>query len=454
MERYADFKWLSPYVRRHWGSLLAVIALAAVTSALAAAQPYLSKLVIDDGLIGRHFEALVALCLTIVALAAGGFAVGAVNRWQYVRVSGRILFELREDVYAHILRLSPRFFRIRPVGDLITRLDGDVAEIQRFSVDSLLAIVNAVLLLVFAAAVMVGMSPKLALVAAGTIPLHLLLRHWARSYVADSTRAVREGRAEVTQFLVETLGMAKAVQSAGAEDRERERLAELNRGLLHRLVRQQLVGYAVGSLSSVLSHATTALVFIFGGWQVIHGSLSIGTLVAFTAYLARGTGSATSLMGLYTAYQRVGVSLKRVGELLEVEPMRPLRGPWRPVPAEAPGRIRFDGVSFRYPGADGALFDNLTLDIVPGEKVVVYGESRRWLTCCAAFSSRTWAGYYSIPSPSPSTTSVRCGVICQSWRRTRSSSAARSWRTSAMATSTPRSAASSRRRSRPESRHS
>lgn len=375
MKRYADFGWLSPYVRRHWGALLGVIGLAAITSALAAAQPYLSKLVIDEGLIGRHFATLVTLCLTIVALAAGGFAVGALNRWQYVRVSGRILFELREDVYAHILRLSPQFFRCRPVGDLITRLDGDVAEIQRFSVDSLLAIVNAVLLLVFAAAVMVGMSPKLALVAAGTIPLHLMLRHWARSYVADSTRAVREGRADVTQFLVETLGMAKAVQGAGAEDRERERLAELNRGLLHRLIRQQLIGYAVGSLSSVLSHATTALVFIFGGWQVIHGSLSIGTLVAFTAYLSRGTGSATSLMGLYTAYQRAGVSLRRVGELLEVEPMRPLHGSWQPLPAAAPGHIRIDGMSFRYPGADGALLDNLTLDIIPGAKVVVYGES-------------------------------------------------------------------------------
>ncbi|HVS76332.1 MAG TPA: ATP-binding cassette domain-containing protein, partial [Steroidobacteraceae bacterium] len=185
----------------------------------------------------------------------------------------------------------------------------------------------------------------------------------------------REGRAEVTEFLVETLGMAKAVQSAGAEDHERRRLGELNRGLLHRLIRQQLVGYAVGSMSSVLSHLTTAAVFILGGWQVIHGSLSVGTLVAFTAYLARGTGSATSLMGLYTAYQRVGVSLKRVGELLEAEPMRPLRGPSQPLAAGAPGRIRFDCVSFRYPGAESVLLDNLSLEVGSGEKLVLYGES-------------------------------------------------------------------------------
>lgn len=368
------FAWLWPYLRRHRGSMLGVMALATATSALAAAQPYLSKLVIDDGLIGRRFGALVALCAAIVALAACGFALGALNRLVYVRLSGQILFAIREDIYAHILKLPPRFFRVRPVGDLVTRLDGDVAEIQRFSVDSLLAFVNVALLLVFSAAVMVAMSPDLTLVAVCTLPLHLLLRYRARRHVADTTREVREWRGVIAHFLVETLAAAKAVQSAAAERWERDRFGDLNRGLLHRLVRQQLVGYAIGALSSLLSHATTAVVFIFGGWQAIHGSLSVGTLVAFTAYLARGTGSTASLMGLYTAYQRVGVSLDRVKELREAQPMRPDRVPSRFLTAQT-GRIRFHEVSFRYPDAERVLFEDLTLEIAPGTKVVLFGES-------------------------------------------------------------------------------
>ncbi len=124
-------------------ALLGVGLLAALISALSTALPYLSKLIIDDGLIGRRFDLLVELCGAIVALAAVCFLLGAINRLQYVRMSGRILFALREDVYAHLLKLSPEFFRNRPVGDLVTRLDGDVAEVQRFSTDTLLAFVNA-----------------------------------------------------------------------------------------------------------------------------------------------------------------------------------------------------------------------------------------------------------------------------------------------------------------------
>jgi ATP-binding cassette, subfamily B, bacterial len=369
-----ELAWVWPYIRRRWRSILGVMALAAITSALSAAQPYLSKLVIDGSLIGRHFGLLVELCATIVALAACGFALGALNRLLYVRLSGKILFAIREDVYAHILKLPPRFFRVRPVGDIVTRLDGDVAEIQRFSTDSALAVVNAVLLLIFSVAIMATMSLDLTVVAACMLPLQLILRYRARRHVAQSTRDVREYRGGITHFLVETLGAAKAVQSAGAEHWEHDRLATLNEGLLRRLVREQLVGYTVGALSGVLSHLTTAVVFIFGGWQVIHGSLSVGTLVAFTAYMARGTGSATSLMGLYTAYQRAGVSLKRVQELRDAEPMRARSGGSRTLDAHS-GPICFRNVSFRYPAGERVLFDELTLDIASGSKVVLFGES-------------------------------------------------------------------------------
>ncbi|MHB1872510.1 MAG: ABC transporter ATP-binding protein, partial [Steroidobacteraceae bacterium] len=332
--------------------------------------------VIDQGLIGRHFGVLLKACLAIVAIAAAGFGLGAVNRWLYLRLSGGVLFELREDIYAHLLRLSPRFFRARSVGDLVNRLDGDVGEVQRFSVDSLLAFVNAVLLLVFALAVMVAMSPLLSVIAVGMVPVHFLVRHASRRYVADSTREVRESRGIVTQFLVETLGAVKWVQSAVAERWERQRLNTLNRGLLRRLVRQQLVGYAVGTLSSLLSHLTTALVFIVGGWQVIHGRLTVGTLVAFTAYMMRGTGSATSLLGLYTAYQRANVSLVRVRELLaEQPPVRAAAGQGRRLAPGAPAHLRLRDVQFRHPDGVSAVLAGVSFEIAAGSKVVLCGES-------------------------------------------------------------------------------
>lgn len=367
--------WLAPYVRRHAGALASVVALATLSSLMAVAQPYLSKLVIDEGLIGRHFDVLVRLCCAMVALAAVGFALGALNRWLYVRASGQILFSLREAVYAHLLDLPPEFFRRRSVGDLVTRLDGDVAEVQRFSTDTLLAFFNGVLLLVASAAIMTTLSPTLTLIAACTLPLQLWIRHWARGYVADATRAVREQTSRVAGFFVETLGSAKVVQAAAAEKWERARLVELNSGLLTRIVRQQLVGYTVGGMSGLLSHATTAAVFIAGGWGVMHGSLTVGTLVAFVAYLTRGTGSAASLMNLYTAYQRAAVSLRRVRELLDATPVVSRTGGARMLDSSAPGRATFEAVHFKPPERARALFAGLSLDIAAGSKLVLYGDS-------------------------------------------------------------------------------
>lgn len=349
--------------------------LATLTSLLSTAQPYLSKLIIDQGLIGRRFDLLVWLCGAIVALAAIGFVLGGLNRWQYVRISGRILFTLREDVYRHLLRLSPDFFRERSVGDLVTRLDGDVAEVQRFSVDTLLAFTNSLLLLVATAAIMVALSWELALVAACVLPLQLLLRHQTRPHVAGTARAVREQAGRLTHFLVETLGSAKAVQAVAAERWEQDRLKDLHRSFLSRLVSQQLVGYATGGMSSLLSHASTAAVFIVGGYRVMHGSLTVGTLVAFTAYMARGTGSAVSMLNLYTAYQRATVSLHRVRQLLDTPPVQQRGDSERVLESHAAGRLTFDRVRLHRAGATRPLIDELSIDIAPGSKVVLYGES-------------------------------------------------------------------------------
>lgn len=354
---------------------MAVISLATLSSLLAVAQPYLSKLIIDEGLIARRLDVLIGLCGAIVVLALVGFALGALNRWLYVRTSASILFALRENVYAHLLKLPPEFFRQRSVGDLVTRLDGDVAEVQRFSIDTLLAFVNGVLMLVASAAIMIALSPLLTLIAAGALPLQLWVRRMARDYVADATRAVREQTGRVAGFFVETLGAAKAVQSAAAESWEQQRLGGLNETLLARLVRQQLVGYTVGGASGLLSHATTAAVFIAGGVQVMHGALTVGTLVAFTAYLTRGTGSAASLMNLYTAYQRAAVSLGRVRELLDARPTDHRRGDGRLLEADSPGHVSFEAIRYQPPHRELPLFTDLSLDIPSGVKWVLCGDS-------------------------------------------------------------------------------
>ena len=368
-----------PYVRRQMPALATVIGLAALASVLSIGLPYLSKLIIDRGLIGRNFPLLLELCGAVLALACLSFLVGGLNRWLYVRASGRILFALREDVYAHLLALPPEFYRRRATGDLVTRLDGDVAEIQRFSTDTLLAFINGALLLVATAAIMIALSWPLALLAAAVLPVQLALRHCARPLIADRTRAVREQASGIAQFLFETLSAVKAIQGLVAERWEQARLKALNDAYLSRLLSQQLISYAIGGISALLSHAATAAVFVYGGLRVIEGSLTVGTLVAFVAYMARGTGSAISLLNLYTAYQRAAVSLERVEELLAAE-----RGGGPAVNAGAPpprrphalsGELLLRDVSFGERVCGRPLLHGCSLHLPAGQKAVIYGAS-------------------------------------------------------------------------------
>lgn len=354
--------------------LILALLVGLLIAALSAAQPLLTRIVIDQGLIGRQFPRLVGACVGMLGLAVAGFALGGVHRVIYVRASGRALFSLRGAVYAHLLRVSPRRLARVPVGDMVSRLDGDIAEVQRFGTDAAPSFISSGLTLIIVGAVMIGLSWRLTLLVAALLPLQLLVRQYARPRIEASTRALREAAGGLSGFLVETLSGARHVQAAAAEQIEGRRLDALGHDYLGRVLRQQWVTYATGSFAAFLGHLATAGVFVLGGWYVLEGRLSVGTLVAFVAYLGRSSGSAASMAALYTGYQRARVSLARVEELLEL-PCVAESAAAISVPAAARGDLRFESVSVAANVDGRPVLDSISMDIPAGSKVVLRGAS-------------------------------------------------------------------------------
>jgi ATP-binding cassette, subfamily B, bacterial len=365
---------LWPYLRPQLGALLLALLLGFLIAALGAAQPLLTRVVIDEGLIGRRFDRLLAACLGMLVIAFTGLAIGGLHRAVYIRASGRTLFGLRRAAYAHLMHVSPRRLAQLPVGDLVTRLDGDVAEVQRFGTDSVAAFLSSFLTLCVVGAVMLGLSWRLTLLVAALLPLQLVIRHYARPRIEASTRAVRDEAGRVSGFLIETLGGARAVQGAAAEDLAERRLGALGEGYLAQVLRAQLVAYGTGSVAGFLGHIATAATFVLGGWYVLHGALSVGTLIAFAAYLGRTSGSAASLAGLYTGYQRARVSLERVHQLFAL-PVVPERPDAVALPQDARGALRFEAVTVALPREGRPVLDAVTLEIPAGSKLVLRGAS-------------------------------------------------------------------------------
>ena len=370
-----DYRWLLGFVRPHRARLLVVLLLSLIRTGLGLAQPYLSKFLIDDGLLGQRFDLVLWFCGLMVGAGLFASLLGGLNRWQYVDVSARILHALRESVFAHLLRLPPTYFSRTQGGDILARLDGDIAEVQRFAVDTLLAFVNGVLALIGALLLMLSLSLPLSLLALLLLPANALFLRFMRPRVEQQTRTVRERASAVTTFFFERLGAVKFIQSVAAEPREAGRLHELNNAFRTDTLRLQMVNYTTSAVPALFISINTALVFIIGGWYTIQGTLTVGTLIAFSAYMARATGPVQTLLGLYIAWQRAQVSLQRVQEITRLQPAVRLPDKARSLPPTACGQLHFEHVAFRYEADPKPVLKDITIALPAGKKIALAGVS-------------------------------------------------------------------------------
>ncbi|HCF1472597.1 TPA: ABC transporter ATP-binding protein [Pseudomonas aeruginosa] len=366
--------WLFSFVRPHLRAILGLLALSLSASLLVLAQPWLTKLLIDDGLLAKDFSVLLKVALAMVAVGIFSTVLAGVNRYLHTRLSGRILFALRDALYQHLQQLSPAFYGRRRIGDLLSRLDGDVAEIQRFAVDSLFSAVSSVIGLIGAIALLLTLNWKLSLIVALLIPLEVLWLRWMRRKVERHVRQLRERSADVSSFLVETLPAMKFIQAAGQQQCESTRLQQLGERYMSQLLRLQVTEFFTNAVPGTLTSLCRAGAFLLGGYWVVQGTWQLGALIAFSTYLGMAVGPVQSLLGLYVALQRMTVSLGRVMELKREpaqvsQPAQP-----RALPAGA-GDLCFENLWFGHDERAQSVLRGINAQIPGGLKVAINGVS-------------------------------------------------------------------------------
>jgi ATP-binding cassette, subfamily B, bacterial len=363
------FQYLLPY----WRRLLLVVAISLVSTATSLAIPYLSKDLIDTALIGRDPAALRRIVAWFAALGVFGFVLNVTSGLRYTRVSAEILFDMRLALYAHLQRMSPRFYARTRLGDIVARLNNDISEIQRVAAEAALAWVGNVLFLTGSLVMMVWLDWRLSVVALAVMPVSLWALVHYRRRLERRVAELRQRSADIGSFLIETLQAMTLIVSSNAQTREQRRFRRLNDAFINAVMGMQRVTYFAGGLPGVLLSIGSAIVFLYGGFRVVNGTLTLGTFGAFLAYQMRVFAPAQALMGLYASLATARVSWHRVLELLDA-PIEVVESPAAQAMPLAQGRLDFDGVSLSTERGQRVL-DDVTFAIGPGKSLAIVGAS-------------------------------------------------------------------------------
>jgi ATP-binding cassette subfamily B protein len=368
-----DYRRIFAYIIPYWRRLTLVLALSLVSTLLGLAQPYITKLLIDEALLRKNMQALTAVAALMVVVTVLGFALNIVSSYRYVSVSAAVLFDMRLAVYEHLQKLSPRFYTRTKLGEIVSRLNNDISEVQRVAADTLLAAISNFIFLVGSVAIMVLLNWKLFLLSILLIPVSVVaLKHY-RAKLTSNARLMRERSADIGSFLIETLMGMRLVVTSNTQDAEVARFREKNQSFVDALLSMQLVSFFAGALPGTVLTLSTALVFLYGGKLVIDGVMTIGALVAFMAYHMRLLAPVQNLMGLYTSVTTARVSLNRVFEILD-SPVEVNEAPDAAELHHVKGDIEFETVTLKY-DRDTVVLDAVSFKIPAGLLCAIAGPS-------------------------------------------------------------------------------
>ena len=361
--------WLVPHARR----LVLVLIIGLISTGLSLYQPLLLRDLVDKALIGRDMTSLIRIVGIFAAITVASFALNVVSGLRYTRVSADILFEMRLDMYQHLQRLSPRFYARTRFGDIMSRINNDTGEIQRIVAELSLAWVGNIAFLIGTAAILLWLNAVLFVVSVVVALLSLWALKSYRRRLEEQVAEMRQRSSDIGSFLVETIQGMKLVVTSNAQAREIERFRAKNDAFVDRLMAMQRLSYFSGGVPGLILSGGEALVFLYGGRQVVIGAMQLGTFVAFMAYQMRLLSPIQGLMGLYTSLATVRVSLRRVSEILDAASDVVEAPDAAPLPLTR-GEITFDHVSLSF-DRGAPVLDDVSFTVAPGETLAVVGPS-------------------------------------------------------------------------------
>jgi len=387
--RTAPFRRVARYFVPYWKSGLLILLCICLGAGLGLLSPQFVRLIIDRAIPQKDLHLLTLLTLAMVGLPVVTGFIGVLQSYLNVRVGQGIMFDIRNQLYRHLQRMSLRFYTATRSGEIISRVNNDVGAISGVVTFTVVAILTNFFTVVATLAVIFSMNWHLACLSVAILPVFVLPTRKVgrvRHRLSGETQTLQ---ADLTILMHETLNLGGFILARifGREAYEANRFLEKNRDLMKLQVRQAMVGRWLFMSLTVFSAVGPALIYWYGGYRAIQGSLTVGTIIAFVAYLANLYRPLTQLMNVYVDVQGSMAVFARVFEYLDLAPDVSERPGAFPLPP-AEGRIRFDRVTFGYGSGDRPALHDVTFEVQPGSMTALVGPSGAGKTTLTALVPR------------------------------------------------------------------
>ncbi len=368
-----DISWFIPALMKYKKLFLEVLLASFFLQLFALLTPLFFQVVIDKVLVHHGLTTLDVLAIGLLAISGFEVVLSGLRSYLFSHTANRVDVMLGAKLFRHLLALPIAYFEARRVGDSVARVR-ELESIRNFLTGSALTLVVDLFFTLVFFAVLYYYSPLLTAIVAGAIPFYIGLSLFITPILRKRLDDKFKRGAENQAFLVESITGIQTLKAQAVEPQMQRRWEEQLAGYVGASFKAGNLGNIANQVAGFINKVTIVLILWLGATAVMQGALSVGQLIAFNMIAGRVSGPILRLVQLWQDFQQAGISLHRLGDILN-SPTEPGYNPGRAALPSLTGRVEFDHVTFRYTPERPEVLKNICLNIAAGEVIGIVGRS-------------------------------------------------------------------------------
>jgi HlyB family type I secretion system ABC transporter len=408
-------------VKPHWAIMLQILIASLLLQIFGLFVPLFTQLLLDEVVVRRSVATFTAVGIGLLIFSLFQVITGSLRRYLLFHTANRVDLSLIVGFISHTFRLPVSYFETRYVGDITSRIQEN-RKIRSFLSSEALTTVLDLLTVFFYLGMMFWYSWRMALLAITIIPLYVIVAVVATPFLQRISREVFQAGKTESSYLIEALTGIGTVKALGIEKSVRWSWESLFNQSLRLNLNGQLIQERISLTTKTLETLLSRGLLLVGVWQVIHGQLTIGQLIAFNMLFSNVISPFERLISLWNSFQEVKIAVERTNDVIDSPPEEDQNNLARTSLPPLKGRINWENVTFRYnPESKTNTLDNISFTVEPGQTVAIVGRSGSGKTTLAKLllgfyqptAGKIWLDNYDLATVSLITLRQQIGVVDQ-----------------------------------------